>query len=130
MQKGYRPLRKIVVTERRFGVAGHIEHLQPGPRCHQRLHQSGPVHLGHDHIGQHQIETPIRFTGDPEGGDAICRLQHGVAQAFEDAAEHGSHHFAVFNQQDRLGAVPQVLAVDGVAAGREFFLDQRQIDPE
>jgi hypothetical protein len=53
-----------VVDDRIVGVPGHEQDLQVGAGRGQPLGESTPVELGHDHVGQDEVDRPEMLLGD------------------------------------------------------------------
>ena len=54
------------------------------------LDQLAAAHLGHDQVGEHEVDRAVTRLDDPERLGAVARLEHGVARGARAAAAPSS----------------------------------------
>ena len=50
----------------------------------QRCAELAPVHAGHDHVGEQQVDCALVAFGDSERGGSVLRLEHPIPMRGED----------------------------------------------
>ena len=73
-----------------LGVPRHEQHLERRLAGPQPLDQLAPAHLGHDHIGQDQIDRPLASSTMPERVGAVARLDAPYTRGARAAAAPSS----------------------------------------
>src|SRR5437867_1650525 len=107
-------LQHAVAGDRAVGVTGHVEDAQAGTRRADHLRELAPVGIGHDDIGQQQVDVSLRTPRDVQRGAATIGLQHGVSLAGERAMCQPAQLLVVLHDQHRASAAWQGLG------GRDF----------
>lgn len=86
------------------GVARHDQQLGVRLVLLQRRVQIKPVPGWHDHIGEHQVDVRVRLCRQLQGGGAVDRVRHLVAEGLQALRQGETKIDVVFYQQDALGA--------------------------
>src|SRR5262249_22142787 len=76
---------RLVGGERLLGVARHEDDLEVGLAPPQLLEQRRPVHLGHHHVGHHEVDLALVLVEHLDRLDTVAGLQHRVAARREPA---------------------------------------------
>ena len=87
-----------------LGVAGHVDDAHVGVDRGDPLRQLEPAQVGHDHVGQHQVNAVLGPVENAERLAPVPRLQHDVALVGENAGGERPDGVFVLDQQDGLAA--------------------------
>src|ERR1700685_468917 len=84
-----------------LGVAGHENDFQVWIANAQFARQCWAVHFRHHHVGDDDIDRPVRFLQHLDRLDTVTRLEHGKAARREPAGIKPAQSFLIFDQEDR-----------------------------
>ena len=102
-----------LVAEGVLGVARDEDHLHVGVDLAHLAHQRRPVDIGHDDVGDDEVDGLLAGLDDLERPFAVAGLDHLVALRRQRPGADHAHRVLVLDQQD--GAHP------GKIAGRLLF---------
>ena len=98
-------LEHAVVSDRRVGVAGDVEHVRPGPHRGNGACDVGAAHSRHHDVRHEQVDRAGVPAEQFERRRPVACLQHRVAARLEDLRDEPAHDELVLDEQDRLFAV-------------------------
>ena len=101
-----------------LGVAGHVEHLDVRAELADPLGDFLAEHLGHDDVGDEQVDLAVVAGGEGEGLGTVRGGDHVVAVAGEDPFGDLAERLLVLDDEDGL-------ALGAAFVGRGF-LDRRR----
>lgn len=87
-----------------LGIAGNTDDLDLRPVLLNPFNQGGTVHIGHDNIGDQQVDGVPGDVDKLGCGDAAARLQHLVALVAQRPRAEHTHRIFVFHQKHGAGA--------------------------
>src|SRR5262249_40831859 len=79
-------------------------HLEIGIALTHLAEQRRPIHLGHDHVGNDEIDVPCAVLQHLHGLDAVAGLENGVTARGEPAGIERAQALLILHQQDRTAA--------------------------
>ena len=98
-QEGQVFVEHTVVGEGVIGVAGHEQHASPGQLGTDLIAKLLAAHLGHDDVGDHQIERRI-LTNKFESFKSVVGFFHTVAAFVQDGDGEPADGGIVLNDKD------------------------------
>ena len=111
-----------------FGVAGHVEHLQPWRDLVSRFGHLATVHAaGEDDVAEQQVKVPLRFKLRT-GGRTIGHCRYVVTERRQCGGCVLANLRVVLNHQDAFGSPPQRLHVFGLAGGNVLSAGTGQVE--
>ena len=84
------------------GIAGHVDYLQALAQRGQPLEHFLAVLIGHDHVGEQQIDAARVAGRELEAALGAVRFDHLVAHPAQQLADRHAHHLIVFQDQNGL----------------------------
>ncbi len=103
-------------SEDRLGIAGHVHHTRLWPYREDALGDLLAQHVGHDHVGDEQVDRPVVVARERDRLVPVCRAQDAVAMALQDPARHLADAVLVLDQEHDLPAPSSLLGHGAGAA--------------
>src|SRR5262245_46618474 len=72
-------LQNAAVHDGAIGVSRHVDHFEVGPAADQLFGELAPAHLGHDYIGDQEVNSSTEPVGDAPGFERVGRVQNLVS---------------------------------------------------
>ena len=123
-----------IVHDGVLGEAGHVQDPQTGTECPRLLRKLASVDVGHDDIGQHQVDArAVDEMG--HGIFGVSGFEHRVAEVAQAGRREGQHIGIVLDEQDAFHSLElcgdrclrrRPLGLAAVVAG-EIDLDRRAL---
>jgi PPOX class probable F420-dependent enzyme len=93
-----------VVHDRVVGVPRHEEHAHLRALDEHLLGEHAAAHLGHDHVGEQEIDLALVIGGEGERLGGPARLEHVVAEPAQEVRGEHAHLLLVLDQEHGLVA--------------------------
>jgi hypothetical protein len=117
-----------VVDNRIFGVAGGVQHLEPGPALLDLVGELTAVHgTRHDHVGEQQIEAMARID-DGKRLRRIRRIQRDVTERLQLRQHVVADQLVILDDENGLG--PALNNWCGRLRGKRGAGGRRQVHPD
>lgn len=100
-----------VAVEDGLSVAGHVEDREARAVLADLRGDLGAGHVGHDDVGQEQVDPLGRVAREEHRVRGVGRLVDAVVVAGEDPVGQFAEALLVLHEEDRLTVAPESLAV-------------------
>lgn len=81
-------------------MAGHEDEREIGKLLRKYRRELGALHLRHQDVGEHQVETAPALPDDCQALSAIPRLEHEVPLGQKNPPQRHSDAIVVINEED------------------------------